>query len=356
MTTAFLNRIATAVPAHDVHRTFIDFAETMLSGRQLPLFKRMAERGQIEHRFSTLEASAPGGNQGPSKNGFFRPGSFPSTAQRMKVYEREAPALAARAVQKLSEDTSPNGITHLIVVTCTGFAAPGVDQQIIDRFGLSPSVERISIGFMGCAASLNALKTARHIVRSEPAAKILIVSIELCTLHLQDGADLEQLLCFLIFGDGCAAAIVSAEPSGFALDGFFSQVLPTSATLIKWGIGDQGFDMVLSGRVPAAIGEALGGANTELSEFIDASHTDIWAVHPGGRSVLDSVEQTLGLSSSALESSRAVLREFGNMSSATVLFVLERLLAKPARGGEAGCALAFGPGLTVEAMHFKRAA
>jgi alpha-pyrone synthase len=356
MTTAYLNRIATAVPAHDVHRTFIEFAETMLSGRHLPLFKRMAERGQIEHRFSSLEPSASGGNQGPAKNGFFRPGAFPSTASRMKLYEREAPALAAHAVEKLSDESSLDGITHLIVVTCTGFAAPGVDQAIIERFGLSPSVERISIGFMGCAASLNALKTARHIVRSEPSAKVLIVSIELCTLHLQDGVDLEQLLCFLIFGDGCAAAVVSAEPSGFALDGFFSQVLPTAATLIKWGIGDQGFDMVLSGRVPAAIGVALGGENSALSNFINSSNIDLWAVHPGGRSVLDSVEQTLELPCSALESSRSVLREFGNMSSATILFVLERLMAKPACGAEAGCALAFGPGLTVEAMQFKRAA
>ena len=356
MRTAFLNRIATAVPAHDVHRTFIEFAETMLTGRQLPLFKRMAERGQIEHRFSSLEPSVSGSNQGPSKNGFFRPGAFPSTALRMKLYEREAPALAVRAVEKLLEDTSPDGITHLIVVTCTGFAAPGVDQEIIERFGLSHSVERISIGFMGCAASLNALKMARHIVRSEPTAKVLIVSVELCTLHLQDGADMEQLLCFLIFGDGCAAAIVSAETSGFALDGFFSQVLPTAATLIKWGIGDQGFDMVLSGRVPAAIGEALGAGNVALSNFVNSSSIDLWAVHPGGRSVLDSVEQTLGLPPSALESSRNILREFGNMSSATVLFVLERLLAKTAHGPESGCALAFGPGLTVEAMQFKRAA
>ena len=353
--TAYLNSITTAVPLHDVHGAFIDFAQTMLSAKQQPLFRRMVERGQIEHRFSSLEPTPPGGNEGPAKNGFFRPGAFPTTAARMKIYEREAPALAIRAVEKLSDGASLSGITHLITVTCTGFAAPGVDQEIILRFGLSPSVERVAIGFMGCAASLNALKLARHIVRSEPAARVLIVSVELCTLHLQDGVDLEQLLCFLIFGDGCAAAIVSNEPTGFSLEGFFSQVLPQAAKLITWGIGDQGFDMVLSGRVPAAIGAALNGDNAALSDFI-GSDVDLWAVHPGGRSVLDAVEQALGLPPPALDFSRTILREFGNMSSATVLFVLERLLARSEPGARSGCALAFGPGLTVEAMHFKKAA
>ena len=350
---AYLNDISTAVPAYDVHEAFIKYAENTLSARHFPIFHRMIERNQIEHRYSSLEPAEAGGNEGPARNGFFRPGGFPSTGPRMKVYEREAPLLAIEAVGKLLKDRSPSEITHLIVVTCTGFAAPGVDQRLIQHFGLSPSVERVSVGFMGCAAALNALKVARHIVRAESKASVLVVAVELCTLHLQDNSDLEQLLCFSIFADGCAAALVSDEPKGFELDAFFSQILPEAADLIRWGIGDQGFDMLLSGRVPGAISNGLRENRPRISSAINLQ-VDTWAVHPGGRSVLDAVEQSLSLTETALDHSRTVLRQFGNMSSPTILFVLERLLLAPPSACDKGCALAFGPGLTIEAMNFTR--
>jgi predicted naringenin-chalcone synthase len=207
---------------------------------------------------------------------------------------------------------------------------------------------------MGCYAAINALKLARHIVRSEPEARVLIVSVELCTLHLQETGDLEKVLSFLIFGDGCAAAIVSLEPEGLSLDRFHAALLPQASEQITWRIGDEGFDMHLSGHVPASVGEALRQGRERILDGAAIEDFDLWAVHPGGRSILDSVQGALDLGPDALADSREVLRTFGNMSSATVLFVLERLM-KRSRPGDRGCAMAFGPGLTAETLLFRAA-
>lgn len=215
MTVAYLNRIGTATPSNDVHDAFVAIAERRLSGmRSEKLFRRMADRSQIEHRWSSLSPKRDGPADFVDAEGFYRLGRFPSTADRMTRYERVAPELAARAVENLGLGAQANAITHLIVVSCTGFSAPGLDFELMARFGLDTSVERTLVGFMGCYAGINGLKLARHIVRSEPAAKVLVVCLELCTLHFKDTDDLEQILSFLVFGDGCAAALVSAEPEG----------------------------------------------------------------------------------------------------------------------------------------------
>jgi predicted naringenin-chalcone synthase len=208
---------------------------------------------------------------------------------------------------------------------------------------------------MGCNAAFNALKLARHVVRSDRRARVLVVSLELCTLHLQETEDLEQALSFLIFADGCAAAIVSAEPRGLELERFASAMLQEGAELITWRIGSGGFDMHLSGEVPAMVGRRLPAHALALAGQRPKAEIAHWAVHPGGRSILDAVEDALELGPEDLAASRAVLRDFGNMSSATVMFVLRRLLRE---GGEgAGLAFGFGPGLSVESMAFhKRAA
>jgi len=353
MTNVYLNRIATAVPDHDVHASFIEFATGLLqSERERTVFRRMVERCGIDHRFSVLPAAPKGSNVGPEKDGFFKPGAFPSTAARMRVYEEAAPALAARALDRLEA----RAITHILVVSCTGFMAPGLDQWVARYLGLPSGVERTVVGFMGCAAALNALKLARHIVRSEPKARVLIVSLELCSLHLHDAPDLEQLLSFLIFSDGCAAAIVSSEPTGLILDGFATAVVPDTLPLITWNIGDQGFDMVLSGQVPATVRAAARGSAEKVLGAHTQEEIQHWAVHPGGRSILDAVEQALALPAAALEPSRAVLRNFGNMSSATILFVLQRMMAAPSTAGALGCAMAFGPGVAAESMTFRMAA
>jgi predicted naringenin-chalcone synthase len=209
------------------------------------------------------------------------------------------------------------------------------------------------VGFMGCYAAINALKLARHIVRSAPEARVLLVNLELCTLHMQPTNDLEQMLSFLVFGDGCAASVVSADPIGLAIDRFHAALVPDTRQLITWKIRDLGFDMFLSGRVPAAISHGLESAAGAILDGASPEAMDLWAVHPGGRSVLDAVEQGLGLAPEALAVSRDVLARHGNMSSATVMFVLQSIL-DAARPAQSGCAMSFGPGLTAETMLFHR--
>jgi predicted naringenin-chalcone synthase len=352
----FLNRLAVAVPRHDVHDAFVRFAERALRDRRSRLlFERMVSRSEIRQRWSCLEPAAPGSNEKVDADGFYTLGSFPSTGARMQRYERDAPALAANAVERLGLGDSARHITHLIVTSCTGLSAPGVDFEVMRRCNLKASVERYFLGFMGCNAAINALKLARHIVRSTPDAKVLVVSVELCTLHLQESDDLERLLTFLLFADGCAAALISAEPSGFALDQFHAEVMPDAAGHITWTIRDGGFDMLLSGEVPATVGAALRSGSDRVLSGASPSEIALWAVHPGGRTVLDAVEAAFDLEPSALAASRAILRDYGNMSSPTVLFVLEAMMRERPPPGARGCAMAFGPGLTAETMLFSAA-
>jgi predicted naringenin-chalcone synthase len=351
-----INRIGTAVPDHDVHAPFVTFARTLLdTERSRTVFDRMAERSGITHRYSVLQPGEPGADQVDAE-GFFNRGRFPGTAARMQRYEHHATELALAAVGALDED--PTRFTHIVVASCTGFTAPGLDQVLAARLGMSPGLERTLVGFMGCYAAVNALRTAYHTVRSDPAARVLVVNLELCTLHLQETPDLETVLSFMLFGDGATAALVTAEPTGLALLDFRATTLPNSADLITWRIGDQGFDMRLSGKVPGRIAGALRGEleRTDTAGLLRGQSTqqiDLWAVHAGGRTVLDAVEQGLRLGRDALRFSRAVLNDFGNMSSATIMFILERMLRD--ESGETGFGMAFGPGLGAETFRFRRA-
>ncbi len=353
--TAFLNRIGTAVPAHDVHEPFVEFGAALLDDERTSLlFRRVAARSGITHRYSVLSLDASHPDYTPALDGraLYQRGSFPATAHRMRIYEQTAPALARKALDNLHlSATERNAITHLIVTSCTGLYAPGLDFEIIDHLGLRPSVERTTVGFMGCYAAMNALKLARHIVRSEPAATVLILNLELCTLHFQETQRLEEVLSFLVFSDGAAASLVSAEPTGLAIDSFAAVVIPDTRDLITWSIRDLGFDMLLSGRVPTEIARSLRSSITDIAGPSGTAGIDHWAIHPGGRSVLDAVEDGLALRPGRLKESRQVLQCFGNMSSATVMFVLDEIL-RHARRNETGCAMSFGPGLTAETMRF----
>jgi predicted naringenin-chalcone synthase len=268
----------------------------------------------------------------------------------MLRFEQYAPALAQKAVEQLLPDDERDGITHLLVTCCTGFSAPGIDLELIERCGLNPSIERCIIGFMGCYAAINALKMARHIVRSEPNARVLVINLELCTLHLQETDDLERALTYLLFGDGCAACLVSADEEGIALDSFRALLVPDTAEMMTWKVQDFGFDMFLSGQIPAALQTTLQAHAADILGTRTPQDVALWAVHPGGRTVLDAVERAFGLPASALGFSREVLRRYGNMSSATVMFVLQSMMQSAA--GSVGCAMAFGPGLTAETMLF----
>ncbi len=355
MTQAWLNRIGTAVPPHDIHAEFVDFARTALPDtRSAALFDRMVGLADIEHRFSFFEPGPKPRDHFLDSERFYRRGDFPSTADRMARFESEALALALQAIDALDIADDRAAITHLIVASCTGFTAPGLDFHIMTAAVLSPSVERTIVGFMGCFAAVNALKLARHVVRSEPEAKVLVVCVELSSLHLQEQWELEKMLSFLLFGDGCGACLVSADPVGLALDRFHATVIPRSADLITWHIRDRGFEMHLSGQVPGRIRRWLLEHGADLLGNRTVNDIALWAVHAGGRSILDAVQHGLALPPDALRHSRDVLRAFGNMSSATLVFVLDRILRAPNGAGD-GMAMAFGPGLTVETFGFHRA-
>ncbi len=287
-----------------------------------------------------------------------------STQQRMQVYETEAVELAETAAQRALDAQSsfaPADITHLIVVTCTGFVAPGPDLLLLERLGLRPEVRRLQVGFMGCNAVLNGLQTADAICRSDPEAVVLLVSVELCTLHFQPNPTEENLIITSLFGDGAAATVVSrvetaAQPVLCRIGPFASRVYAQTRDSISWRIEDQGFRM------------GLGLSNAKdlrplVPEFVtwflqahgwQKDHIGLWAVHPGGRAILDTCERALDLSSEALSSSRTVLRNYGNMSSPSVLFVMQHLLNTPPSRRDMGLTLGFGPGVSLEGMLWRR--
>jgi predicted naringenin-chalcone synthase len=206
VTRAWLNRIGTAVPSHDIHAEFIDFARTALAdARSRALFDRMADLADIEHRFSFFAPGPKPRDHVLDSDGFYLRHAFPTTGARMALYREMALALSRQAIAALDIATERNTITHLIVASCTGFTAPGLDFDIMQDIGLAPSVERTIVGFMGCFAAVNALRLARHIVRSEAHAKVLVVNLELSSLHLQEQWELEKMLSFLLFGGASRA-------------------------------------------------------------------------------------------------------------------------------------------------------
>lgn len=341
--TARITALTTAVPACDFERDYRAWAMRQLGeGREARLYSRMAERSGIEHRWSVLTEEDAKLDAG---QGFYS-SAAPTTEQRMTIYAEEAPRLALEAIDKLPE---LGAISHIVVASCTGFVAPGIDQIIARRLGLPDDIERVLIGFMGCYAAVTALRTARHIVRSEPDARVLVVTVELSSLHHQQTAELEPLLAGAQFGDGAAAAIVSGKGEGLSLGEGISAALEESDELITWQIGDTGFRMHLSGEVPGRIRSALSKSEVRERILGTGAKPEAFAVHAGGRSILDAVEKGLDLAPDALEHSRAVLRDFGNMSSSTLMFALERTMRD---SPESGVALAFGPGLAMEGFRF----
>jgi predicted naringenin-chalcone synthase len=346
MTVAHINRIGSATPPNDIHGPFIAFARTLLpTERSRQIFDRMADRAGIDHRFSVLRAGNLAAGEVDAA-GFYRRGAFPSTKARMELYETESLTLALAAVAAITPAPDLSAITHLVVASCTGFSAPGLDLLLANHLELRRDLQRVMVGFMGCSAAIPALRTARDIVLADRAARVLVVNLELCSLHLQESPDIEEVLSFLLFGDGATAALVTAQPGGIALGEFSTLLIPDSRDLITWHIGDQGFRMYLSGKVPGRIAQALRAHEA----LFRPGAVDLWAVHAGGRTVLDAVEIALRLAPEALRPARSILRDFGNMSSATIMFLLQRWLQTGSTGN--GVALAFGPGMVAESFRF----
>ncbi|WP_246878318.1 type III polyketide synthase [Microbacterium sp. BLY] len=292
----------------------------------------------------------------------------PGTKARNDVYTREASRLfveAARRALEADPDLGPEDVTHVITVSCTGFHAPGPEYEIVRGLGLSDAVQRYHFGFMGCYASMPALRAAGQFCAADQEAVVLVVSVELCTLHLRSSEDPDTIVASSLFADGAAAGIVTARDlpttvPALRLDGFHTAIVPEGVDDMAWTIGDSGFEMILSTAVPQIIGESIIGALTPLYGREDAlaeafaagrvgDRVRHWAIHPGGRSILDRVQERLTLSDVQLRPARETLRRFGNMSSATVLFVLKRILEQEgAEPGDRVAAMAFGPGLTAE--------
>ena len=280
----------------------------------------------------------------------------PTTAERMRLYADEAPLLACRAAGAALYSAQLRGkdVTHLITVSCTGFSAPGVDVAVIRKLGLPPTVERTHIGYMGCHGAFNGLRVANAFSTVQSDARVLLCAVELCTLHYHYKRDMQATISNALFGDG-AAAVVGVPKEAAAADAWRvaatgSCLIPDSESAMTWTIGDHGFEMSLSKHVPRLIALHL---RPWLESWLHKHGVAIgqvssWAVHPGGPRILDAVEESLVLPRGATDVSRAVLAQYGNMSSPTILFILERLRAAGAR--RPCVALGFGPGLMAEAL------
>jgi predicted naringenin-chalcone synthase len=278
----------------------------------------------------------------------------PTTSQRMHCYAKEARPLAIAACRQALDRSAvkPGELTQLITVSCTGFQAPGVDISLIEGLELSPEIERTHIGFMGCHGSLNALRVAKAFAEANTAARILICAIELCSLHFHYGSEQAGLVANALFADGAAALVCgsseAAPPGAWQVTANGGRLFPDSADAMTWNVGDHGFEMTLSARVPNLIETYLRPWLEDWLRRHDLTLADIgsWAVHPGGPRVLKSVAKALGLDDVAMATSREVLQEYGNMSSPTVLYILDRLMKGQAR--RPCVALGFGPGLAAE--------
>ncbi len=353
------------IPQNDIYHFMVKAFR--LNDTNASRLKRIYDHSGIEHRYSVIPDF---GEKESNNNTFFGKTAdfepFPGTRERLSLYQDTAADLATEAVNVCisnhSEILTPS-ITHLITVSCTGMHAPGVDIELVEKLGLNPNIERTCINFMGCYGSLNALKVADYICRADPIAKVLIVSVELCTLHFQKENTLDNWVANSLFSDGAAAVIVenSAETKTrnkhLLLDTFYSEFLNEAKNEMGWYIGDAGFEMKLTSKVSRMILKHIQSISNKLLNKAGLKFKDIsrFAVHPGGRKILEAAENALGFSTIANCFAYETLRDYGNMSSATILFVLKKLMDDPEGiDGENILGFAFGPGLTVESMILKR--
>lgn len=309
----------------------------------------------IRSRYSVI------GDYSPIAAGEFYPSThnlepFPTTKKRMLLFREEAIKLCEEACRKALHHTTPASITHLVTVSCTGMYAPGIDIELIGLLGLNTSVERTGINFMGCYAALSALRVANAICLANPQAQVLIVCVELCSIHFQKEKLDDYLLANALFGDGAAAMVVKTRPDksiNLEIGAFYCDILPNGRNDMAWTIGDFGFEMRLSACVPDMIETGIPKLAGKLRECSGVIEFDLFAIHPGGKKILQVIEDKLGISRKDNFAAHEVLAEYGNMSSPTILFVLKRLVSHltPGDDGKNILALAFGPGLTMESAH-----
>jgi predicted naringenin-chalcone synthase len=349
--------IGTAVPAYkSSQKDILNFMLGAIDADETDRRKiaLMYHRSGIENRYSVL----PDYSQ-PMENWEFYPKNktlepFPNIEKRMAAFHENALDLSAKAIQNFSQQLDCQSITHLITVSCTGLSAPGLDIQLLQKLNLSPTIQRTSVNFMGCYAAIHALKLADAFCKNDASAKVLIVCTELCTLHFQKENKLDFITSGLLFADGSAACLVvgdNHQEKGLKIEKFYSKVALQGKTDMAWNVSSNGFLMTLSNHIPQLIRQ-------EIKSLLDAALEDLkldkskirhWAIHPGGKDILVAAEQAIGLSKEDLEISYQILKNYGNMSSATILFVLKEIMQDIDSQGFI-FATAFGPGITMESV------
>jgi predicted naringenin-chalcone synthase len=358
---SFITAIATATPEHRIPQSAI--ANFMLrtmkfhNGEARKL-KTIFNASGIDYRHSVLS------DYGKTENFIFYPeeddAAYPSTRDRLQIFRQHALPLSTNAVKKLLSsryDISTSDITHLVVVCCTGMYAPGLDIELVKTIGLKTNVHRTAINFMGCYAAFNALKIADAFCSADAEAKVLVVCTELCSLHFQREATDDNLLANALFADGAAAVLVEGKTqSSLQLEfkAFHNDLAEDGKDDMAWSIGDLGFEMKLSAYVPDIIKAGIATLTRDLLQKLSGKFSDIkhFAIHPGGKKILEVIERELGIDKESNKAAYHVLKNYGNMSSATVLFVLNELITrlKSDNEGEHILSFAFGPGLTMESM------
>lgn len=357
--------IGTANPEHKIsqehHYSILESANGMSREERLAL-RKIYTRSGIEYRHSVLSEFSDADKE---TNEVFHPsGKYENAtvSKRMEIFEANAADLCKAAAQDCFNqlpELKLADITHLISFSCTGMYAPGTDIQLVESLGLDRSVERTCINFMGCYAAINALKSAYHIARSQPEAVILLSGVELCSLHYQKSSNPNQIVANALFGDGAAAVVVSAKKLqatgiNFSLQSFYAEFENSASKEMVWRIGNSGFDLHLTPEVPNVVREHIEPLLQKLFQRTGIRQEDIdyYAIHPGGTKILEACEQALAIPKERNEVSYKILRDYGNMSSVTVLFVLKEYMSRltEADKGKKVLACAFGPGITMESM------
>ena len=350
---AYINEIGTAVPNTKIPQNtiatymkqHIEFNEKQ--SHQLDIIYRASG---IDSRYSVL----PDFHQTKKTPNFILNGSEPSLNDRMKLYEIEAPVLAIQSILQCMEGRDMRDLTHLITISCTGMYAPGIDLDIVEQLKMNSSIKRTAINFMGCYGVFNALKLAQSICNASETAQVLIVSVELCTLHFQRKNDEFLNLSQALFSDGAASCLVTNNKTfnAFSIDQFHCDVLFKGKNEMSWKIGQNAFDMVLTLEVAKLIEENAKSAVSKLLDKVPYNFSEIshYALHPGGKSILKAIEYNLNLSKEHNTHAYHILKNYGNMSSATILFVLKKLLDDHNQVKGPVLSMAFGPGLTIETM------
>lgn len=357
---AYITSIGTANPGHGIPQGKI--AEFMTKGLDLDQqdsdhLKVLYRATGIQQRYSVIPDYGLNGQPYTfyPKNVGLEP--FPSIKLRMELFKTFALDIALTAIDRCCEDQSLSEITHLITVSCTGMYAPGLDIELVEKLELNPSIERTAINFMGCYAAFNALKIAEKITATDPRASVLIVCVELCSLHFQKATEGDTLLANSLFGDGAAAVVVKSRPSGeynLKLEKFYCDLETAGKEEMTWDIGDFGFEMRLSDRVPDVIESSIDHLTTNLlSQLkIDVGDIDFFAIHPGGKKILKVIEERLDIPREKNQYAHHVLKNYGNMSSPTIIFVLQQIVESLTSDdvNKTILSFAFGPGITMESM------